>query len=400
MTKNYSRVSEESKLSRTYIVAAKRTAIGKMNGSLATKSAVDLGSYAIKGAVNQSKIDPNNIDQVLMGNVIQAGVGQNPARQAAVKAGLDFSIPAITINDVCGSGLSSVNLAASLIAAGQAQVVIAGGMESMSLAPFVVQKDQVNDQFDRDDLIDTVQSDALTDAWGGYQMGMTAENIADNYHVTREQMDEFSFNSHMKAVDAQRTRAFEDEIVPIDTVTADQAVRPDTSIEKLATLKPVFKDQGTVTAGNASGLNDGAAVVMLASQEAVEKFNLTPLAEWVDAAFVGLDPHMMGMGPYYAVSQLLEKQQMNASDVDTFELNEAFAAQSIACINELGIDQDRVNPNGGAIALGHPVGASGSRILVTLIYDLLHSDAQTGVASLCIGGGMGAATLIKKTTNQ
>lgn len=391
-------------MSKVYIVGAKRTAVGKFGGKLATVSAPELGARAIKGAVEQAQGEQNlKVDQVIMGNVLQAGLGQNPARQASQLAGLGNQTPAITLNDVCGSGLSSVNTAAALIQAGQAQVIVAGGMENMSQAPYVLDKARFGYRMGDGTLKDTLLSDALTDAEGGYHMGITAENIADEYHVSREAMDQFAYESHQRALQAMASGVFDDEIVEVPVkmkkseliVDTDEGPRADTSIEKLNSLRPSFKEDGMVTPGNASGINDGAAAVVLASEAAVKAFDLQPLAEWVDASLVGLDPAMMGIGPYYAIKDLMSKHpELALSDINTFELNEAFAAQAVATNDLLDLDPAHVNPNGGALALGHPVGASGARVLVTLINEL--PDDAYGVAALCIGGGMGVSALIKK----
>ena len=391
-------------MSKVYIVGAKRTAVGKFGGKLATVSAPELGARAIKGAVEQAQGEQSlKVDQVIMGNVLQVGLGQNPARQASQLAGLGNQTPAITLNDVCGSGLSSVNTAAALIQAGQAQVIVAGGMENMSQAPYVLDKARFGYRMGDGTLKDTLLSDALTDAEGGYHMGITAENIADEYHVSREAMDQFAYESHQRALQAMASGAFDDEIVEVPVkmkkseliVDTDEGPRADTSIEKLNSLRPSFKEDGMVTPGNASGINDGAAAVVLASEAAVKAFDLQPLAEWVDASLVGLDPAMMGIGPYYAIKDLMSKHpELALSDINTFELNEAFAAQAVATNDLLDLDPAHVNPNGGALALGHPVGASGARVLVTLINEL--PDDAYGVAALCIGGGMGVSALIKK----
>lgn len=391
-------------MEEVYIVAAQRTPIGKFGGALATVSAVQLGAVAIKAAVQTAHVDPASVDQVLMGNVVQAGSGQNPARQAAIAAGLDQTIPAITINDVCASGMSSINLGASLIQAGQAQVIVAGGMESMSRAPYLLERARNGYHFGDGKLIDTLQRDGLNDAWGGYPMGITAENVNERYQVSREDQDRFALASHQRAVAAQQRHAFDAEIAPVTVTTRkktsvvnqDEAPRPDTSLAALQKLKPAFKDGGSVTAGNASGLNDGGAAVVLASKTAVEKYQLTPLAQWQASALVGLDPHVMGLGPYYAINKLFTQTGLTEKDVDIFELNEAFASQTIVCQRLLQLPAAKVNPYGGAVALGHPLGCSGARILVTLVHQLRALDKHTGVASLCVGGGMGAATLIKR----
>lgn len=391
-------------MEKTYIVAARRTPIGKFGKSLAAVSAVELDAVAIEAVVKDSGVTKEAIDQVLMGNVIQAGAGQNPARQAAVKAGLDYATPAITINDVCGSGLSSVNLAASLIQSSQARIVIAGGMESMSRAPYILNQARGGYRFGDGQLIDALQKDALIDVENNYPMGITAENVAELDQISRQAQDEFALRSHQKAVAAQASHAFDREIVPVEVPTRkgtvivkeDEAPRADTSLEALQKLKPSFTSQGTVTAGNASGLNDGAAAVMLASESAVKEYGLQPLAEWQAATLVGIDPAYMGLGPAYAIEKLFKDNGISRDDIDLYEINEAFASQSVACLRRLKLDEQRVNPRGGALALGHPVGCSGARILVTLIHEMHDLDAQTGIASLCIGGGMGVACLIEK----
>lgn len=391
-------------MEEVYIVAAQRTPIGKFGGALAPLTAAQLGAAAIKGALAASGLAAEKVDQVLMGNVIQAGGGQNPARQAAIAAGLPQSVPAITVNDVCASGMSSINLSASLIQSGQAQVIVAGGMESMSNAPYLLQRARQGYRFGDGQLVDALQRDGLNDAWGGYPMGMTAENVNDRYQVSREEQDQFALTSHQRAVAAQRQHAFDDEIVPVmvqrrkQTVVVDQdeSPRPDTSLSVLSKLKPVFKPNGSVTAGNSSGLNDGGAAVILASREAVEKYQLRPLAQWRASSLVGLDPQLMGLGPYYAVSKLFQTTELTEKDVDIFELNEAFASQTLVSQRLLKLPAAKVNPYGGAIALGHPLGCSGARIIVTLVHQLWSLNQRVGVASLCVGGGMGAATLITR----
>lgn len=391
-------------MEKTYIVAARRTPIGKFGKALAGVSAVELGATAIAAVVKDSGVTKEAVDQVLMGNVIQAGAGQNPARQAAIKAGLDYATPAITINDVCGSGLSSVSLAAGLIQSNQARIVIAGGMESMSRAPYILNQARGGCRFGDGQLIDALQKDALIDVENGYPMGITAENVAKVDQISRQAQDEFALRSHQKAVAAQKDHAFDREIVPVEVQTRkgtmivknDETPRADTSIEALQKLKPSFASEGTVTAGNASGLNDGAAAVMLASESAVKEYGLQPLAEWQAATLVGIDPAYMGLGPAYAIEKLFNETGISSEDVDLYEINEAFASQSVACLRRLKLDESRVNPRGGALALGHPVGCSGARILVTLIHEMQDLDAQTGIASLCIGGGMGVACLVEK----
>lgn len=391
-------------MEKVYIVAAQRTPIGKFNGTLAPLSAVQLGATVIKDTVAKAGLAADQVDQVLMGNVIQAGSGQNPARQAAMAAGLGQGVPAITINDVCASGLSSINLAASLIQSGQAQVIIAGGMESMTNAPYVLEQARGGYRFGHGTLIDAMQKDALQDVYSDYPMGITAENINERYQVTRQQQDEFALASHQKAVEAQEAGDFTAEITPVTitdrhgshVVARDEAPRPDTSLAALAKLKPAFKPDGTVTAGNASGINDGAAAVALASASAVAELGLTPLAEWAGASLVGIDPAVMGLGPYYAIKQLFKTTGLTTADVDCYEINEAFATQALVCQDWLSLDPAKVNPRGGAIALGHPVGCSGARILVTLVHEMGDLDQHTGVASLCVGGGMGIAALVRR----
>lgn len=390
-------------MEEVYIVAAQRTPIGKFGGALASVPAVQLGAVAIRAALAKSGLPQTAVDQVLMGNVIQAGSGQNPARQATIAAGIDQVVPAITINDVCASGLSSINLGASLIQSGQADVVVAGGMESMSRAPYLLQRAREGYRFGDGKLVDALQKDGLNDAWGGYPMGITAENVSDRYQVSRKEQDCFALTSHRRAVAAQQRHAFDEEIVPVtvptwkgkEIVNSDEAPRPDTSLAALSKLRPAFKDGGTVTAGNSSGLNDGGAAVVLASKTAVTKYHLQPLAQWVASALVGLDPTLMGLGPYYAISKLFKKTGTGVDDIDIFELNEAFASQAIVCQRLLKVPDEKMNPDGGAIALGHPLGCSGARILVTLVHQMRALGKHSGVASLCVGGGMGAATLIK-----
>lgn len=390
-------------MEEVYIVAAQRTPIGKFGGALAPVPAVQLGAVAIKAALAKSGLPQTAVDQVLMGNVVQAGSGQNPARQAAIAAGIDQVVPAITINDVCASGLSSINLGASLIQSGQADVIVAGGMESMSRAPYLLQRAREGYRFGDGKLVDALQKDGLNDAWGGYPMGITAENVSDQYQVSREEQDRFALTSHRRAVVAQQHHVFDEEIVPVTVPTrkgeyvvkSDEAPRPDTSLDALSKLRPAFKEGGTVTAGNSSGLNDGGAAVVLASKAAVVKYHLQPLAQWVASALVGLDPALMGLGPYYAISKLFAKTGTSVNDVGIFELNEAFASQAIVCQRLLKVPDEKLNPYGGAIALGHPLGCSGARILVTLIHQMRALGKHSGVASLCVGGGMGAATLIK-----
>lgn len=388
---------------RVFIVGAKRTPIGKFGGALASQTAAMLGGVAIQGALTQAQL-PNDltVDQVFMGNVIQAGAGQNPARQASQLAGLGDSVPAVTLNDVCGSGLTSVNMAAAMIQSGQANVMVAGGMESMSNAPYVLDKARFGYRMGDGTMRDTLLADALTDANEGFHMGITAENVADKYDVSREEMDAFSLASHQNASEARDSGYFDAEIIPVTVktkketiiVAQDEGPRANSTLDKLASLKPAFQENGRVTAGNSSGINDGAAALVLVSEDVLKEYGLTPLAEWQGASLVGLDPKLMGVGPYYAVDKLLNDNGLTTDDIDTFELNEAFAAQALASNKLLGLEHSRVNPHGGALALGHPVGASGARVLVTLIHEL--KPSERGVAALCIGGGMGVSALITR----
>lgn len=392
-------------MEKVVFVGAKRTPFGKLGGALATQSAVQLGTVAIQAALQQSKIDPAAVNEVFMGNVLTAGEGQNPARQAALKAGLPITVPATTINDVCGSGMQAIRLAAQQIMLGSADVVVAGGMESMTNAPYLLPKARQGYRFGNSELIDAMYQDGLEDAYGKYPMGMTAENLIARYPESREDIDRLALDSQNKALAAQQRGLFTDEIVPLHltvgrhhesvTVQEDEPVRH-TSMELLGNLKPSFKKDGVVTAGNASGLNDGAAAVVMTSEAYARAHSLKILGFWQDSSLVGVDPAIMGIGPYYAIRQLMQKTQLTDDDIDLYEINEAFAAQSLVVIHQLGIDEAKVNVNGGAIALGHPLGASGARIIITMLYELARRRSQYGVASLCIGGGMGAATLISR----
>lgn len=395
------------RMKKVYILGACRTPIGKMGGALASVSAVELGSIVIKEALDRSKIPAEQVDHVFMGCVIQAGLGQNVARQAALKAGLPVTTTAQTVNIVCGSGLDSVNSAARMIQAGDADIVVAGGMESMSKAPFAMMEGRygyrMGSPMMNSPLVDTMVNDALWDAVNNYHMGITAENVAEKYGITREELDEFAANSQQKASAAIETGLFKDEIVPVvikgrkgDTVVdTDEGPRPGTTADSLARLKPAFKPDGIVTAGNSSGINDGAAAVILVSEDKVKELGLEPQAEWLGGALGGVDPAIMGVGPVASTQKLLKKLDMTIDDIDLIEANEAFAAQSIAVKRDLTLPKDKLNVNGGAIALGHPVGASGCRILVTLIHAMKKKNANTGLATLCIGGGMGCSVVIK-----
>ena len=386
------------------LAGACRTAIGTMGGELSTVPAPDLGAIVIKEALNRAGVAPEKVDQVYMGCVIQAGQGQNPARQASIKAGLPIEVPAVTINVVCGSGLQCVNMAAQMIEAGDADIVVAGGMENMSMAPYAMMKGRYGYRMGNAELVDTMIKDALWDAFNDYHMGITAENICEQWGLTREELDRFAAESQRKCEEAQKNGAFKDEIVPVEVkkkketviVDTDEGPRPGTTVEVLGKLRPAFKKDGMVTAGNSSGINDGAAAVVVMSEEKAKELGVKPMATWVAGALAGVEPRIMGIGPVAATRKVLEKTGMSIGDFDIIEANEAFAAQSVAVGKELGFDLSKLNPNGGAIALGHPVGASGCRILVTLLHEMEKKDAKTGLATLCIGGGMGCAAIVKR----
>lgn len=395
-------------MKKVFIIGANRTPIAKMGGALASVSAVELGAVVIKEAVRRSEIPAEQVDHVYMGCVIQAGLGQNVARQAAIKAGLPITTTAQTVNIVCGSGLDAVNSAARMIQAGDADIVVAGGMESMSRAPFAMMDGRygykMGSPMVHTPLVDTMVNDALWDAVNGYHMGITAENVAEKWGITRTELDEFAAASQNKASIAIAEGRFKEEIVPVtikgrrgDTVVdTDEAPRPGTTVEALAKLKPAFKPDGVVTAGNSSGINDGAAAVILVSEEKVKELGLHPQAEWLGSALGGVDPALMGVGPVASTKKLLAKLGLGMEDIDVVEGNEAFAAQSIAVKRELDIPDEKLNINGGAIALGHPVGASGCRILVTLVHILKQEKKDIGLAMLCIGGGMGCSTILRR----
>lgn len=386
------------------IVSAVRTALGSFGGSLKDIPAVDLGALVIKEALNKAGVASNEVDEVLMGNVVQAGLGQNVARQAAVKAGLPVEVPAMTINKVCGSGLRTVSLAAQLIKTGDVDVVVAGGMENMSQGPYLLKTARYGQRMGNGQMIDSMVNDALTDAFEGYHMGITAENIAERWNLTREMQDEFAAASQAKAEAAINAGRFKDEIVPVvipqrkgEPIVFDQDEFPrfGTTAEKLAKLRPAFKKDGTVTAGNASGINDGAAAVVIMSADKAKELGIKPIAKILSYGSKGVDPSIMGYGPFAATKKALENTGLSVNDMDLIEANEAFAAQSLAVAKDLEFDMNKVNVNGGAIALGHPVGASGTRILVTLLHEMQKRDAKRGLATLCIGGGMGTALVVE-----
>lgn len=387
------------------IASAVRTAIGTFGGSLKDIPAVDLGALVIKEAVNRAGIKPELVNEVVMGNVIQAGLGQNVARQSAVKAGLPIEIPAMTINMVCGSGLRSVALAAQMIKAGDCDVVVVGGMENMSRAPYALETTRWGQRMGDGKIVDTMIKDALSDAFNNYHMGVTAENIVKEWGLTREELDEFSLNSQLKAEKAIKEGKFKDEIVPVmvpqrkgepKVFDTDEGPRFGSTIEGLARLKPCFIKDGKVTAGNSSGINDGAAAFVVMSAEKAEELGVTPLATIVSYGHKGLDPAIMGYGPFHATKAVMQSANLTVEDMDLIEANEAFAAQSIAVAKDLHFDMSKVNVNGGAVALGHPVGASGARILVTLLHEMQRRDAKKGLATLCIGGGMGTAMIVER----
>ena len=386
------------------IVAAGRTAVGKFGGSLAKIPASELGAHVIKGLLAQTGIDPNLIGEAILGQVLTAAVGQNAARQAVIKAGLPSSIPAFTINKVCGSGLKATHLAAQAIKCGDANIIIAGGQENMSASPHAMNGSRDGFRMGDFKMIDTMIVDGLWDVYNQYHMGITAENVAKKYEVTRAEQDEFALQSQLKAEAAQKAGKFKDEILPLEIANkkgtvvfdSDEYIKPGSTIESLAGLRPAFAKDGTVTAGNASGLNDGAAAVIMMSAAQAKELGQKPLARIKAYASSGLDPAVMGMGPVSASRLCLKKAGWTHEELDLMEINEAFAAQAIAVNKEMGWDTSKINVNGGAIAIGHPIGASGARILVTLIYEMIRRDAKKGLAALCIGGGMGVALAIER----
>jgi acetyl-CoA C-acetyltransferase len=386
------------------IVAAGRTAVGKFGGSLAKIAAADLGAHVIKGLLAKTGIDPSLISEAILGQVLTAGVGQNPARQAVIKAGLPNGIPAFTINKVCGSGLKATHLATQAIRCGDANIIIAGGQENMSASPHVMNGSRDGFRMGEVKMADTMIVDGLWDVYNQYHMGVTAENVAKKYDISRAEQDEFALASQLKAEAAQKAGKFKDEILPLDIVQKkttvvfdnDEYVKPGSTLESLASLRPAFSKDGTVTAGNASGLNDGAAAVLMMPAKMAKDLGLTVLVRIKAYASSGIDPSIMGMGPVSASRLCLKKAGWTHQDLDLMEINEAFASQAIAVNKEMEWDTSKINVNGGAIAIGHPIGASGARILVTLIHEMIRRDAKRGLAALCIGGGMGVALAIER----
>lgn len=391
-------------MNKVIIASACRTAIGTMGGALSTVPAVQLGSVVIKEAVKRAGIRPEQVEEVFMGNAIQAGNRPNPARQAAIFAGLPIETTATTVNVLCGSGLHSINLGAKMIAMGDKDIVVAGGFENMSQAPYLVKNGRYGYRMGAGSLEDSMLYDALNDAFYDYHMGVTAENVVDQWGITREQLDEFAAWSQQKCEKAQAEGRFRDEIVPVEVktrkgtvlVTEDEGPRKGVTKESISDLRPAFKKDGTVTAANSSGINDGAAAVVLMSEAKAKELGITPMAEWIYGDLAGVDPQIMGVGPIAATTRVFDKTGLKIEDIDLVEANEAFAAQSLAVARDLKFDMSKVNVNGGAIALGHPLGGSGARIFVTLLYEMQKRDAKTGLATLCIGGGMGCAAVVKR----
>lgn len=388
---------------KVVLAGACRTAIGTMGGTLSNTPAPDLGTVVIKEALKRAGVKPEQVDEVYMGCVIQAGLGQNPARQAAVNAGIPVEVPATTINVLCGSGLHCVNLAAKLIACGDADIIVAGGMENMSKAPYLLYNARFGYRMGAAMMDDALLRDALHDAFGGYHMGITAENIAEDWGLTREQLDEFAAWSQNKCEKARAEGKFKDEIVPIEVkqkkgtviFDTDEGPRAGVTVESLSRLRPAFKEGGKVTAGNASGINDGAAAIVVMSEEKAKELGIKPMATWIGGELAGVEPRIMGIGPVASTRKVMAKKGYKIEDFDLIEANEAFAAQSVAVGHDLKFDMDKLNVNGSAIALGHPVGASGCRILVTLLYEMRRRHAKKGLATLCVGGGMGCSAIVE-----
>lgn len=392
-------------MTEVVIVAAVRTPIGSFGGSLKDISTVDLGSLVIKNAIERAGLEPEQVDEVIMGNVLGAGLGQNVARQMSVHAGVPVTVPAFTINKVCGSGLKAVQLAVQAVLCGDAEVVVAGGAENMSQAPYILPNQRWGSRMGNATVVDTMLRDGLTDGFEDYHMGITAENVAEQYGITREDQDSFALQSQKRAVVAVESGRFKEEIIPVEipqrrgeplVFDTDEFPRKDVSLEGLSKLRPAFQKDGSVTAGNSSGINDGAAAVVVMSAEKAKELGVPVLATIKSYASAGLDPKVMGCGPIYASRKALEKAGLTVADLDLVESNEAFAAQACAVAKELNLDLEKVNVNGGAISLGHPIGASGCRILVTLLHEMQKRDAKRGLATLCIGGGMGTALIVER----
>jgi acetyl-CoA C-acetyltransferase len=389
------------------IVSAVRTPIAKFQGALTDFTAPQLGAMVVKEAVKRANLDPTRVDECIMGNVISAGLGQNPARQAALNGGLPPEVAALTINKVCGSGLKAVGLAAQAIQTGNAEIVVAGGMESMTNAPYLLPQARKGYRLGNSQIIDSMVNDGLWDVYNNYHMGMTGENVAEKYGITRQQQDEFAVNSHRKAVQAWKECRFKSQVMPVEIPARkkgeppaifdkDEGPREDTTVETLRALKPAFKKDGSVTAGNASTINDGAAAVVVMGARKAKQLGLQPMARIVAQATSGVDPKWVMMAPVDGIRNLWKKTGWKADEVDLYEINEAFSVQSVAVVRELGIDMDKVNVNGGAVALGHPIGASGARVLVTLLYELIRRNAHKGIAALCLGGGNSVAMAIER----
>lgn len=392
-------------MTEVVIVAAVRTPIGSFGGSLKDISTVDLGSLVIKNAIERAGLEPEQVDEVIMGNVLGAGLGQNVARQMSIHAGVPVTVPAFTINKVCGSGLKAVQLAVQAVLCGDAEVVVAGGAENMSQAPYILPNQRWGSRMGNATVVDTMLRDGLTDGFEDYHMGITAENVAEQYGITREDQDSFALQSQKRAVAAVEAGRFKEEIIPVEipqrrgeplVFDTDEFPRKDVSLEGLSKLRPAFQKDGSVTAGNSSGINDGAAAVVVMSAEKAKELGVPVLATIKSYASAGLDPKVMGCGPIYASRKALEKAGLTVADLDLVESNEAFAAQACAVAKELNLDLEKVNVNGGAISLGHPIGASGCRILVTLLHEMQKRDAKRGLATLCIGGGMGTALIVER----
>lgn len=389
------------------IIDAVRTPIGKFGGSLKDHSAVDLGITVVKGVLKRANIAPEQVDQVIFGNVLQAGLGQNVARQISIKSGIPYSTPAMTVNEVCGSGMKAIMLGRQAIQLEEAEIVVVGGTESMTQAPYLADYTAIKDAetVDTKALRSSMIVDGLTDVFGDYHMGITAENVAEKFNISREAQDDFAFESQMKAAKAQAEGRFIDEIIPVELAdgtffSQDETIRGNSPREKLSTLRTAFKENGTVTAGNASSINDGASALILMSKEKAEELKIPYLATIMASSEVGVDPAIMGYAPYYAVKEVLKKADCSMEDVDLFQLNEAFASQSLAVARDLAVPTEKLNIYGGAIALGHPIGASGARVVTTLLQELKQTNQKTGLASLCVGGGIGVAMMVEMYTGE